>query len=232
MTNALTYALQDGVAVLTLDDGKANALSTPVIEAFEQALDRALEEATAVVVAGRPERFCAGFDLKVMLQGMDQAAALLQRGASLFMKLYGLPLPVVVACTGHAVAGGALLVLTGDHRVGAAGPYRIGLNEVEIGMPVPVLAMELARDRLVATELHKATLHARIYAPDDAVRAGWLDEVVPAGEVLARARAEAARLGAFARFPYAASKRRLRERTIRHITSSLDQDLAEIVAGR
>jgi enoyl-CoA hydratase len=227
----LTYEMHENVAVVTMDDGKANALSEQMIDALIEALDRAQKEAAAVVVAGRPDRFCAGFDLKVMMTGPEEAKALLRRGAGLLMKLYGLPMPVVVACTGHAVAGGALMLLTGDVRIGAAGAYRIGLNEVEIGLPVPVLAMELARDRLRVVELARATLHARIYAPDAAMQAGWLDEVVAPGEVIARAKAEAARLGAFARFPYAATKQRLRGRTIEHIVSTLDEDMKTITAG-
>ena len=85
------------------------------------------------------------------------------------------------ACTGHALAGGALVVLTGDYRIGASGEFKIGLNEVTIGMPVPVLAMELARDRLATSELVRATLLAQIYNPEGAVRAGYLDAVVAAG---------------------------------------------------
>src|SRR5690606_4760846 len=104
-------------------------------------------------------------DLRVMMSSPAAAKALLIRGADMFMKLYGSKIPLVVACTGHALAGGALVLLTGDVRIGATGAYRIGLNEVGIGMPVPVLAMELARDRIVPTELGPATLLARIYDP-------------------------------------------------------------------
>src|SRR5690606_18398454 len=145
------------------DDGKANALSKPMIDALLAALARAEQEASAAVLVGRPERFCAGFDLRVMMSGPEPAKELLKAGSELLMKLYGATVPLVIACTGHALAGGALVVLTGDYRVGAAGAYRIGLNEVQLGMPVPVLAMELARDRLLPTELTRATLNAHIY---------------------------------------------------------------------
>ena len=104
----------------------------------------------------------------------------------------GASLPLVIACTGHALAGGALVVLTGDVRICAAGAFRIGLNEVSIGLPVPVLAMELARDRLSKRALSNATLLAQIYNPVEAHAAGYLDEVVAAGEYIARAKAEAA----------------------------------------
>jgi enoyl-CoA hydratase len=226
-----TYALEENVAVVTMDDGKANALSEPMIDALLAALDRAEKEASALVLVGRPERFSAGFDLRVMMSSPEAATALLQRGADLLMRYYGAPLPIVIACTGHAVAGGALLALTGDARIGAAGPFRIGLNEVQIGLPVPVLAMELARDRLAPSELARATLEAQIYLPEDAVRAGYLDEVVPPGELRGRAIAEATRLGALPRFPFRATKERLRGKTIAHIRATLDDDLKGLLAG-
>jgi enoyl-CoA hydratase len=148
----------------------------------------------------------------------------------MYLALYGTPLPLVIACTGHALAGGALLLLTGDVRLGADGPYRIGLNEVAIGMPLPALGMELARDRLAAHELPRATLGAHIYDPAGAVRAGYLDEVVPAEALLVRARAEATRLGAFSRSAYGATKVRLRRATIAHIADTLEADLSSLMS--
>ncbi len=215
--------------MLRMDDGKANALSDAMIDALSEALDRAAKEASAIVLLGRPDRFSAGFDLRVMMSGPEAAKALLRRGSSLLMKLYGAPLPLVMGCTGHALAGGALVLLTGDVRVGVAGPYRLGLNEVSIGMPVPVLAMELARDRLRNEDLSRATLEARIYNPDEAARVGYLDEVVAPEELEARVMAEAARLAALPRTSYAATKERLRGRTIAHILATLEDDMAKLL---
>lgn len=229
MAEPLTYALEDSTAIVQMDDGKANALSNEMIDGLVAALTRAEGEAKAMVLAGRPDRFCAGFDLRVMMSSPDAAKALLQRGSDLLMRLYGATIPLVIACTGHALAGGALVVLTGDLRVGAAGAFRIGLNEVAIGMPVPVLAMELARDRLVPTALTHATLLAQIYNPDEASRAGYLDAVVPADEVLPRAKLEAARLGAFSRSAFQATKTRLRGKTIAHVRATLDDDMRTLM---
>ena len=225
----VTYTLEATTAVVQMDDGKANALSGAMITALSDALARAEKEASVMILAGRPDRFCAGFDLRVMMSSPEAALDLLERGSELLMKLYGASLPLVIACTGHALAGGALVLLTGDCRVGAAGAFRIGLNEVSIGMPVPVLAMELARDRLLPTELGRATLLAQIYAPEDAARAGYLDAVVPAGEVLARAKEEAARLSAFAGSAFQATKTRLRARTISHIRATLQEDMRSLM---
>lgn len=230
VTNALaTYTLEGSTAIVRMDDGKANALSDAMIATLLAAIDRAEKEASALVLLGRPERFSAGFDLRTMMSGVEAARALLTQGSELLMRLYGTPLPLVIGCTGHALAGGALTVLTGDVRIGASGAYKIGLNEVQIGMPVPVLAMELARDRLSKAELSRATLLATIYTPEEAVTAGYLDRVVPAGDVEARAKEEAARLGQLSRMAYGATKDRLRGKTIAHIRGTLASDMAALM---
>lgn len=229
-TELVNYALEGSTAVIRMDDGKANALSDAMIDALVAALARAEAEAKAIVLTGRPDRFCAGFDLKTMMSGPEQATALLRRGSALLLGLYATPLPLVVACSGHALAGGALVVLTGDVRIGAEGPYRLGLNEVAIGMPVPVLAVEFARDRLAPGELVRATLMGQIYDPAGAVDAGYLDEMIAADALLDRALAEAARLGALSRVAYGATKERLRGRTLAYIRGTLDADIASLLS--
>jgi enoyl-CoA hydratase len=229
VADLLTYALDGSTAVVTMDDGKANALSNEMIDQLLAALTRAETEAKAMVLAGRPERFCAGFDLKVMMSGPANATALLTRGSELLLRLYASKVPLVIACTGHAIAGGALVVLTGDLRISAAGAFKIGLNEVQIGLPVPVLAMELARDRLVKPELDRATLMATIYNPEEAQLAGYVDAVVAPGEVIATSIAEAAKLGAFAQQAFRATKQRLRGATIKHIRATMAEDMATLL---
>ena len=227
MSNPLvTYTLEDKTAVVVMDDGKANALGTTMMTELLAALARAEKEASAIVLAGRAERFCAGFDLRAMMSGRDAAIATLRQGVDVLLGFYGTPLPLVIACTGHALAGGALLALTGDLRLGAAGPFKVGLNEVAIGLPVPLLAMEFARDRLSKRALTRATLLATIYTPADAVDAGYLDGVVAASDLLARAKEEAARLGALSPMAYRATKELLRRPTIERIRAGLDADLA------
>lgn len=231
VSTPISYDLEGTTAVVTMDDGKANALSDAMIAALMDAIERAEKEANALVLLGRPERFSGGFDLKTMMSGPEQARALLRKGVALYLRLYGYPLPLVVGCTGHALAGGALLVLTGDVRIGSAGPYRIGLNEVQIGLPVPALAIELARDRLLKSELTYATLGAKIYGPEDAKTAGYLDEVVAPDSVRARALEEAARLGALARHPYSATKSRLRGSMIDYVRTSFENDIMTLLPG-
>jgi enoyl-CoA hydratase len=225
------YQLEGKTAILTMDDGKANALSGDMIAELTSALAQASGEASALVLAGRPDRFCAGFDLKVMMSGPEAARDLVRKGAELALKFYGSPVPVVAACTGHALAAGALLLVASDVRIGATGAYRIGLNEVTIGIYVPLFLVELARERLLPTELSRATLGAHMYGPEEAARAGFLDEAVSGGEVLTRARGEAERLGALSRAAFAGTKSRLRAATIARVLSTLDEDLSALSAA-
>jgi enoyl-CoA hydratase len=224
----IDYTLSEKTALIRMDDGKANALSYAMMDEVEEALNRAEREASAVVLAGRPGRFCAGFDLREMMKGADSARALVTRGADFLLRLYLFPRPLVVACSGHALAGGALTVLTGDLRLGAQGAFRVGLNEVQIGMPVPILAMELARDRLAPRALQEATLFARIYAPDEAVEAGYLDRVVDEAALLEEATREATRLAALPGDAYARTKTILRERTVNYVRQNLEMDMIRL----
>ncbi|MDH5490502.1 MAG: crotonase/enoyl-CoA hydratase family protein [Myxococcales bacterium] len=228
-TEIVSYSLSDGIATVLMDDGRANALSTEMIAALEAALDRAEGEAKALVLAGREGKFCAGFDLRAMMAGPEAARALVSLGGSLLLRLYEFPMPVVMACTGHALAGGALLAATGDTRIGASGSFKIGLNEVQNGMPVPILAHELARDRLLPTELFAAVVQAKIYDPEGAKRAGWLDRLTAPELVLPEAQTEAARLAKLPRGAYAASKRSLRRATLEHVRATLESNLHELL---
>jgi enoyl-CoA hydratase len=222
----LQIDIDDSVAVLRLDDGKANAISHDVIGLFHSALDRSLEEAEAVAILGRPGRFSAGFDLSVMTAGDQPMQELVLAGAELLLRIYGHPQPVVAGCTGHALAGGAILLMASDTRIGARGDFRIGLNEVGIGMALPVFAVELARDRLSTAELTAATAQAKVYDPDGALVAGYLDQVVDADDVIPLAVAEARRLGEMRRGAVAQTKKRLRSATLQRIRATLDEDVA------
>ncbi len=229
MSDALTsWDLTDGIATLTLDDGKANALSHAMLDEIDAALTKAEAEAKALVIVGRPGKFSAGFDLQVMMSGPANAAELVGKGARVLLRLYELPLPVIGACTGHAVAGGALTLLCTDTRIGVEGDFKIGLNEVAIGMTMPLLAQELARDRLDPRRLTEATVQAHMYAPAEAVQVGYLDRVVAPDALLSTANETAAALAKLPKKAYGETKRRVRAPMIAHARATLQQDLAEL----
>jgi enoyl-CoA hydratase len=229
MSDAVVYELQDSVAVLRVDDGKANAFSFTLIEALHAALDRAEKEAKAVAWIGRAGRFSGGFDLGVMRSG-DLAAVgkLVAAGGRLALRLYEAPLPVVLGCTGHALAMGAVALLAADLRVGPLGDFKIGLNEVAIGLTLPTFATELARERLSPRHLQRAAVLAEVYDGPGAVEAGFLDLVAPADKVEGVAIEAASRLAALHLGAHHATKRRVRKAAIAVLRKSLDEDLSDI----
>jgi len=222
----VTTTVEDGVAVVRFDDGKANVLSYTAVEALDRALDQAQADADTLCLVGRDGTLCAGFDLSVMTAGPDAARDLVATGAELIMRLYLHPQPVVVAVTGHALAAGALLVLSCDVRIGADVPAKIGLNETAIGMPVPLFALALAEDRLDRKVLSRATLGAEIFDPHGAVAAGYLDRVVPAADVEVESVAEARRLGAYSSRAYAQTKEVARGPLVARVREGGAADLA------
>lgn len=189
------YEVRDRIAHVTIDNGKANALHPDVIAALGDALTRAEdagEEAVgAFLLTATPGMFSGGFDLQVMRSGAEAAGKLVTDGGELIARMYGSQMPVVVACTGHAIAAGALLLFGADVRIGARGEFRIGLIETQIGMVLPRWAVELSRERLSKRHFQHATVGARIYDPDAAADAGFLDRVVPPEALLETAVAEA-----------------------------------------
>lgn len=226
MTSKTTYEITDGIAVLRLDDGKANAVGYDTIAAIEAAVTDAEQSAGALVVAGREGRFSAGFDLSVIGQGPDAARDLVAAGARAAVRIYGAKVPVVAACTGHALAFGAIMLLSSDVRLGADIDAKIGLSEVSIGMPLPLFAVELARDRLSPRHFTAATSLARVFSPRDAAAAGYLDEVVPADDLHSAAMQRAGTLAAYVRkTAFGLTRRTVRQALIDRILSTLDEDL-------
>ena len=225
MSDLLDYRLDGAVAVLTLDDGKANALSHAALDALDAGLTRAENEASAVLLVGRPGKFSAGFDLSVMTAGDEPMRALVGAGAELAVRLFTFPMPVVAACTGHALAMGAIVLLTCDVRVGAEGPFKVGLNEVAIGMGLPYFALEFARYRMPPSQFDTALL-GRVFDPVGAVGAGYLDRTVAADDVVASALSEATELSALSKGAVAHSKRLARQALADDIAGRLAADMA------
>ena len=220
---------RDSVLVVHLDDGKANALSSSMIAAIGAALDQAESDDSigAMVLHGREGKFCAGFDLSVMRGGDISAMAnLVCDGGELVSRLYGSSIPVVAACTGHALAAGALLLLGCDVRVGADVDCKIGLNEVAIGMVLPDWAFNIAVERLSRRHLQLAVATARVTDARGAVDVGYLDEVAPVDAVLDVAVARATELAALNGRAYAGTVRALRGELLAEMGTQIASDRA------
>jgi len=216
-----------------MDDGKANALSHAALDALNAELDEAERDAKSVVIVGRPGRFCAGFDLSVINAGPEETQNLVRRGGELILRLFMFPRPVVAACTGHALAAGAIILMAADHRVAAQGSFKIGLNEVSIGLPLPIYLTELAQQRLSKRHLTAATMLAHIFDPDAAIDAGFVDEVVDPEVVestaVERAQHFAATLNQRA---FAASREPLRGPSAERIAATMTSDIAKFFLDR
>jgi enoyl-CoA hydratase len=225
MSDLLTYSRDDRVATIALDDGKVNALSIPMLREIHAALDQAEADGAVVVLTGRSGYFSAGFDLKVFRSEPERLPEMLRLGATLCERMLSFPTPVLVACSGHAVAAGSFLLLSADARIGVEGPYVIGLNEVRIGLTMPLFVIELARHRLAPAHFDRAVITAAMYEPADAVAAGFLDRVVAPADLAEVSAGVAADLAGLNPEAHAATKLRARATALTALREAIDAEL-------
>jgi enoyl-CoA hydratase/carnithine racemase len=223
MSSPVAYRLDESIAFITMDDGKVNALGPPMQHALNDALDGAVrDDVGAVVIAGNDRVFSGGFDLKILTCGEVQPAFdMLKGGFELSHRLLSFPKPVVMACTGHAVAMGAFLLSSGDHRV-AAHAHNVQANEVAIGMTLPYAALEIMKLRLTPSAYQQAAGLAKTFFGETAIAAGWLDEVVLPDMVLSRAEEAAREFAALDQRAHAATKLRTRAEALAGIRAGID----------
>jgi enoyl-CoA hydratase len=178
LSTLVSTNISNKVATITINNGKVNAISHQVVDELNSALDQAEENKAVVVLTGQTGMFSGGFDLSVMRESMESAMALVEKGSKLSRRLLSFPFPVLAACSGHAVAKGAFLLLSADYRIGVEGDFKIGLNEVAIGMSMHHAGVELARGRLAPVFFNRSVILAEMVNPEDAVTAGFLDKIV------------------------------------------------------
>jgi enoyl-CoA hydratase len=227
MSSRLSYEAKEGVARIILNDGKVNVMSIDMMHEIGAALDRAEADAEILMLrSSRPGIFSAGFDLKVFASGdVGKSLEMVKTGAELAMRLMLFPLFTVGALEGHAFPMGTFLLLACDVRLGARGPHRMGLNEVNIGISPPGFAIELARSRLHPAWLSRTVTLGEMYQPDEAQAAGFLDRVVSA-ELMDEALAEtAAALRQLHRPSHATAKMRLRRSAIDAMRAAIESEL-------
>jgi enoyl-CoA hydratase len=224
-TDTVHYALDDGIATITLDDGKRNALSPELLAALYRALDQAERDQAIVVLSGREGVFSAGFDLKVMQRGGMRAIGMLRSGYALTARVLKYPRPVIVACNGHSLAMGVFLMLSADSVIGSRGDFKISANEVAIGMTMPRVAAAVLRNRLRPADYQRAVTLAQYFDVDAALAAGFFDELVAPDQVLPRAYELAEHYKQLDPHAHRVSKRRIRAALIRKIRLSIPLDL-------
>ena len=222
------YEISDGVATVTMDDGKVNALSPAVQAALHDALDRAEAAEAVVVLRGRDGVFSAGFDLGVMGRGDADSARMVVGGFELARRLLAFPRPVLAASTGHAMAMGSFLLLAVDHRIGVEGAYKYVANEVAIGLTMPAAATELLRSRLSPAAFPRAALLSHTFDPAGAVGAGFLDEVVAPADLDERVAVAAMAAAALDARAHVATKQRVRGDLLELLDRMIEVDRAEL----
>lgn len=224
MSEFVNFECVDGIATVTLDDGKVNALSPEMQDAIRAALARAAEEQAVTLLRGNGRAFSAGFDLTTLSAGGSRAEAMLRGGFDLAITLLSHPQPLIIECTGHAMAMGVFLLQCGDYRIGSTGSYRVTANEVAIGMTMPHAAIEILRQRLTPAALSRAVVLAEVFSPEQAVAAGFLDRVVEPERLHEEAMGVARQVAALDRRAHAASKQRLRRPVVEAIERALLDD--------
>ncbi len=225
MQEIVKYAFEDGIALIRMDDGKVNAMSTKMFEALNHALDKAEADKAITIITGRNGLFSAGFDMKQMAQSAEDLHGVLNAGAELCMRLLSFPMPTIAACNGHAFPMGAFIMMSCDYRIGADGPFRIGMNEVLINMTIPSFAVELARSRLTAAHFNRTTLTGEMFSPEEAVTAGFLDETVAPEKLIDRAREQAEAFKPVMQKHHHATKLRVRKHLLRIMRECIDGEI-------
>ena len=228
MDNLATFVVSDGVAVITMDDGKANALSISMQAAVNVALDEALDAKLPVVLTGRAGILSAGFDLKTLTASGQPAFDMLNGGIELAIRLLSFPSPVIIACPGHAIAMGVFLLQSCDYRIGVAGNFKYLANEVAIGMTMPHSTIEILRQRITPAALSRAVLLAETFTPENGVETGFVDRVVATEAELMPAALEFAKSStALNAAAHSASKNRLRGDVLAAIRAGLTKDIQD-----
>lgn len=225
MTQFVSYAATEGVGVIGIDDGKVNAMSIGLLRELHASLDRAQQDGVGVLLLGRPGIFSAGFDLKELMSDPQTVCTLLREGAELCVRMLSFPGPIVTACAGHAYPMGAFLMLSADYRFGADGPFRVGMNEVAIGIVPPRFAVELARARLLPPYFRRTAITGELFSPTAAASAGFLDEILEAHDLQDRALAKAKALAALNRRALVATKHRVHASLIAVMRDAIDNEL-------
>jgi enoyl-CoA hydratase len=234
MERLLSYDLTDGVARITMDDGKVNALSPAMFAQLNAAFDRAEGDEAVVMLKGRQGVFSGGFDLKVLAAGGEEARTMVRAGFELVARLLDFPMPVLTVAPGHVIAMGAFLMMASDYRLGVSGPFRITCNEVKLGLTMPRAAIEVCRPRLTPAAFYRAMTLSEVFGPEEAVAAGFLDRTVLPAQLDETAGDIVATLKELDLVAYRQTKQRVRGSVWQSVKDAIESDarsLALVLQG-
>jgi enoyl-CoA hydratase len=224
MNEFVTYQSEENYAIITINNGKANAISHEVIAGLNTSLDKAEQDDKIVILTGTSGIFSGGFDLKVMTKSPESALELVTKGSQLSLRMLSFSKPIIIACNGHAIAKGAFLLLSADYRIGVEGDFKIGLNEVMIGMTMHHAGIAIAKARLSEVYLNRSVNNAEIYNPKEAQKAGFLDMLVSENELISTAKKVAMMFGKLNAKAHAATKLRTRNEHLEVLKKAIELD--------
>ena len=225
MSEFTTYKEAEKYVIITLNNGKANAISPEVIDELNLHLDAAEKHKKIVILTGKEGIFSGGYDLKTMTKSPEAAKELVTKGSSLSLRMLSFPMPIIIAATGHAIAKGAFLLLSADYRLGTEGSFKIGFNEVMLGMTMHHAGIEIAKARLAPVYFERSVNNAEIYTPKDAINAGFLDKIVPETHVLPTAIKIAEMFSKLNKKAHAETKLKLRKPYLDKIANAMELDV-------
>jgi enoyl-CoA hydratase len=224
MNEFVSYQSEEHYALITINNGKANAISHEVVAGLNESLDKAEQEDKIVILTGTAGIFSGGFDLKVMTKSPESALELVTKGSKLSHRMLSFPKPIILACNGHAIAKGAFLLLSSDYRIGVEGDFKIGLNEVMIGMTMHHAGISIAKSRLSDVYVNRSVNNAEIFSSKDAVTAGFLDMIVPEDHLLPAAIKVAGMFTKLNKKAHAATKLKLRKPYLDDLANAIELD--------
>jgi enoyl-CoA hydratase len=225
MNEFVSYQSEENYAIITLNNGKANAISHEVVEGLNICLDKAEAENKVVILTGKAGIFSGGFDLKVMTKSPESAKELVTKGSKLSLRMLSFPQPIIIACSGHAIAKGAFLLLSADYRIGLEGDFKIGLNEVMIGMTMHNAGIAIAKARLSEVYLNRSVNNAEIYNSKQAIDAGFLDIIVSENHLLPTAIKVAEMSSKLNKKAHAETKLKVRKLHLEALENAIELDL-------
>jgi enoyl-CoA hydratase len=226
MNEFVSYQSKENYAIITINNGKANAISHEVVSGLNASLDKAEKDDKIVILTGTSSVFSGGFDLKVMTKSPESAKELVTKGSRLSLRMLSFKKPIIIACNGHAIAKGAFLLLSVDYRIGVEGDFKIGLNEVMIGMTMHNAGIAIAKSRLSEVYLNRSVNNAEIFNSKDAITAGFLDLIVPEDHLLPTAIKVAEMFTKLNKKAHAATKLKVRKLHLEALEIAIELDLA------
>jgi enoyl-CoA hydratase/carnithine racemase len=220
-----------GIRELRLNRPPVNALTSELMIALREAIQGAERDAVrALILAGSPGRFSAGLDVPLLL-GLqpDEIAQLWRELYALLQVIAASPVPIVAAITGHAPAGGTVLALFCDYRIMAQGDFKLGLNEVAVGIPLPPVILGGLRRLVGARQAERLGVSGALLSPEQALAVGLVDDLAPAEQIAERARNWCMQMLALPHEAMTATRRQARADLVDLFGSGLGSELERVI---